>query len=94
MPNTEQDLPVTGKQPEDNPRPMRPRADLTSGERPSRTRAPSARDLLYDKDCHKQFIQTKNGNTFYIVDYDKPVDEDGNSIRPISQPCGRRDLMD
>lgn len=37
------------------------------------------RDLLYDKDAHKQFItvQDREGNTFYIIiDYDKPVDED------------------
>lgn len=36
------------------------------------------RDLLYDKDCHKQFItvQTRAGNTFYIViDYDAPINE-------------------
>lgn len=38
------------------------------------------RDLLYDKHTNKQFItvQTSGGNTFYIIiDYDKPVDEDG-----------------
>ena len=35
------------------------------------------RDLLYDKDSHKQFItiQDRKGNTFYvIIDYDAPVD--------------------
>ena len=38
------------------------------------------RDLLYDEHTNKQFItvQTEGGNTFYIViDYDKPVDEEG-----------------
>ena len=38
----------------------------------------STRDLLYDKDTHKQFItvEGRNGNTFYIViDYDAPVNE-------------------
>ena len=38
------------------------------------------RDLLYDEHTNKQFItvQTSGGATFYIViDYDKPVDEDG-----------------
>ena len=38
----------------------------------------STRDLLYDKDTHKQFItvEGRDGNTFYIViDYDAPVNE-------------------
>lgn len=42
------------------------------------------RDLLYDKYTNKQFItvQTSGGNTFYIViDYDKPVDEDGEQYQ-------------
>lgn len=36
------------------------------------------RDVLYDKDCHKQFItvQTRSGSTFYIViDYDSCLNE-------------------
>ena len=36
------------------------------------------RDLLYDKATNKQFItiQTKNGNTFFIViDYDAPIND-------------------
>ena len=36
----------------------------------------STRDMLYDKDTHKQFItvEGRDGNTFYIViDYDAPV---------------------
>ena len=36
----------------------------------------STRDLLYDRDTHKQFItvEGRDGNTFYIViDYDAPV---------------------
>ncbi len=36
------------------------------------------RDLLYDKDTHKQFItvEARNGSVFYIViDYDAPVNE-------------------
>ena len=39
----------------------------------------STRDLLYDKDTHKQFItvEGRDGNTFYIViDYDAPVNEE------------------
>ena len=42
------------------------------------------RDLLYDKHTNKQFItvQTSGGATFYIViDYDKPVDEDGEQYQ-------------
>ena len=38
----------------------------------------STRDLLYDKDTHKQFItvEGRDGNVFYIViDYDAPVNE-------------------
>ena len=38
----------------------------------------STRDLLYDKDTHKQFItvEGRDGNTFYIViDYDAPINE-------------------
>ena len=38
----------------------------------------STRDLLYDKDTHKQFItvEGRNGNTFYIViDYDSPMND-------------------
>ena len=44
----------------------------------------STRDLLYDKDTHKQFItvEGRGGNTFYIViDYDAPVDEDGEQYQ-------------
>lgn len=39
----------------------------------------STRDLLYDKDTHKQFItvEGRGGNIFYLViDYDAPVNED------------------
>ena len=39
----------------------------------------STRDLLYDKNTHKQFItvEGRDGNTFYIViDYDSPINED------------------
>ncbi len=38
----------------------------------------STRDLLYDKDTHKQFItvEGRNGSVFYLViDYDAPVNE-------------------
>ena len=44
----------------------------------------STRDLLYDKDTHKQFItvEGRDGNVFYIViDYDAPVNEDEEQYR-------------
>ena len=51
------------------------------------------RDLLYDEHTNKQFItvQTAGGNTFYIViDYDKPVDEEGEQYGNLLLQCGRR----
>ena len=41
------------------------------------------RDRLYDKHTNKQFItvETRNGHTLYLViDYDKPLDEDGDCL--------------
>ena len=102
--DTEQDLPVTeATQPEDMPpadetteQPTEP--DLTPGEPFEDEGNAYTRDLLYDKDCHKQFItvQTKNGNTFYIViDYDKPVDEDEEQYQTyFLNLVDERDLMD
>ena len=51
------------------------------------------RDLLYDENTNKQFItvQTSGGNTFYIViDYDKPTDEDGETVSDIFPEYGGR----
>mgnify|MGYP000621086589 CR=1 FL=1 len=51
------------------------------------------RDLLYDEHTNKQFItvQTAGGNTFYIViDYDKPVDEEGEQYETYSSSVVRR----
>lgn len=102
--DTEQDLPVTeATMPEDMPpadetteQPTEP--DLTPGEPFEDEGNAYTRDLLYDKDCHKQFItvQTKNGNTFYIViDYDKPVDEDEEQYQTyFLNLVDERDLMD
>ena len=102
--DTEQDLPVTeATMPEDMPptdetteQPTEP--DLTPGEPFEDEGNAYTRDLLYDKDCHKQFItvQTKNGNTFYIViDYDKPVDEDEEQYQTYFLNLeDERDLMD
>ena len=77
--DTEQNLPVTEatqpeQQPETTPAPEKPMGEPIDDEGNAYTR-----DLLYDKATNKQFItvQTKNGNTFYIViDYDAPINED------------------
>lgn len=102
--DTEQDLPVTeATLPEEMPpagetteQPTEP--DLTNGEPFDDDGNAYTRDLLYDKDCHKQFITitTKNGNTFYIViDYDKPVDEDEEQYQTyFLNLVDERDLMD
>lgn len=50
------------------------------------------RDLLYDENTNKQFItvQTSGGATFYLViDYDKPVDEEGEQYETYFEPGGR-----
>ena len=57
-----------------------PAPTITPGEGFSEDGNLVTRDLLYDAATNKQFItvETSGGNTFYIViDYDKPVDEDG-----------------
>ena len=77
--DTEQNLPVTEatqpeQQPAVTPAPEKPKGEPIDDEGNAYTR-----DLLYDKATNKQFItiQTKNGNTFYIViDYDAPINED------------------
>ena len=60
--------------------PPEPAPTITPGEGFSEDGNLVTRDLLYDAATNKQFItvETSGGNTFYIViDYDKPVDEDG-----------------
>ena len=55
-----------------------PRQTPAQGEPLSEGSGFSTRDLLYDKDTHKQFItvEGRDGHTFYIViDYDAPVNE-------------------
>ena len=73
--DTEQNLPITeASQPEDTPTPEIEPGEPFAGDGNALTR-----DLLYDKATNKQFItiQTKNGNTFFIViDYDAPINED------------------
>ena len=73
--DTEQNLPITeASQPEDTPTPEIEPGEPFAGDGNALTR-----DLLYDKATNKQFItvQTKSGNTFYIViDYDAPVNDD------------------
>ena len=64
---------------EETPAPE-PVPTITPGEGFSEDGNLVTRDLLYDAATNKQFItvETSGGNTFYIViDYDKPVDEDG-----------------
>jgi len=61
-------------EPEDKPTPELPEGEPIDDEGNAYTR-----DLLYDKATNKQFItvQTKSGNTFYIViDYDAPINDE------------------
>lgn len=80
--DTEQNLPVTdATQPEDMPdtQPEGTTTELPEGEPIDDEGNAYTRDLLYDKATNKQFItiQTKSGNTFYIIiDYDAPVNDE------------------
>ena len=80
--DTDQNLPVTeATQPEETTEPETtvPPETITPGEPLEDEGNAYTRDLLYDKATNKQFItiQTKNGNTFYIViDYDAPINEE------------------
>ena len=77
--DTDQNLPVTEatqpeQQPAVTPAPEKPKGEPIDDEGNAYTR-----DLLYDKATNKQFItvQTKSGNTFYIViDYDAPINDE------------------
>lgn len=80
--DTDQNLPVTeATQPEGTTEPETtvPPETITPGEPLEDEGNAYTRDLLYDKATNKQFItiQTKNGNTFYIViDYDAPINDE------------------
>lgn len=80
--DTDQNLPVTeATQPEETTEPETtvPPETITPGELLEDEGNAYTRDLLYDKATNKQFItiQTKNGNTFYIViDYDAPINDE------------------
>ena len=92
--DTEQNLPITeATQPEDAPTP-----EIEPGEPFAEDGNARTRDLLYDKATNKQFItiQTKNGNTFYIViDYDAPVNEDEEQYKTyFLNLVDERDLTD
>ena len=92
--DTEQNLPVTeATQPENTPTPEIEPGEPFAGDGNALTR-----DLLHDKATNKQFItiQTKNGNTFYIViDYDAPVNEDEEQYKTyFLNLVDERDLTD
>ena len=92
--DTEQNLPVTeATQPENTSTPEIEPGEPFVGDGNALTR-----DLLYDKATNKQFItiQTKNGNTFYIViDYDAPVNEDEEQYKTyFLNLVDERDLTD
>ena len=78
--DTDQNLPVTeATQPEDIPEPDNTSETIIPGEPLEDEGNAYTRDLLYDKATNKQFItiQTKNGNSFYIViDYDAPINDE------------------
>ena len=78
--DTDQNLPVTeATQPEDMPDTETEPEVLPSGEPIDDEGNACTRDLLYDKETNKQFItiQTKSGNTFYIIiDYDAPINDE------------------
>lgn len=80
--DTDQNLPVTeATQLEETtePEPTVPPEYITPSEPLEDEGNAYTRDLLYDKATNKQFItiQTKNGNTFYIViDYDAPINDE------------------
>lgn len=82
--DTDQNLPMTeATQPEDTPE-TTPESDITSetivSGKPIEDEGNAyTRDLLYDQATNKQFItiQTKSGNTFYIIiDYDAPINDE------------------
>ena len=96
--DTEQNLPVTEatqpeQQPAVTPTPEKPKGKPIDDEGNAYTR-----DLLYDKATNKQFItiQTKNGNTFFIViDYDAPINEDEEQYQTyFLNLVDERDLTD
>lgn len=80
--DTDQNLPITeATQPEEMPKtePVVTPTRLPEGEPIEDEGNAYTRDLLYDKATNKQFItiQTKSGNTFYIViDYDAPINDE------------------
>lgn len=81
--DTDQELPPVTEPsetvPETTPEPEPTQPEIVAGEGFTEDGNVATRDLLYDKATNKQFItiQSKNGNTFYIViDYDKCIDEE------------------